>query len=332
MTTPTLAADHDALLVDLDGTLIRGSEPIPGAAEALESAGLPVVYVTNNASRSPGDTAAHLRSLGFSAGPGDVMTSAQAAVVMLADQIAPGGKVLVVGHDSFRDLARQAGFEVVLSADDRPDAVLQGLSRELTWADLAEGCLAIRNGALWVASNVDATLPTERGLLPGNGSLVAALRAATDRAPLVAGKPAAGVLTAAAELVGSTRPLVIGDRLDTDIQGAVAAGMPALMVLTGVHDVRDLLAAGPERRASHLAHDLSALSSPPENSRIDTAPQLTGSVIDGVVHPDSAPENLGQLDLARAVITLAWRHGAEAVSASGEGLRSRLADAGFDVG
>lgn len=151
MTTPTLAADHDALLVDLDGTLIRGSEPIPGAAEALESAGLPVVYVTNNASRSPGDTAAHLRSLGFSAGPGDVMTSAQAAVVMLADQIAPGGKVLVVGHDSFRDLARQAGFEVVLSADDRPDAVLQGLSRELTWADLAEGCLAIRNGALWLS-------------------------------------------------------------------------------------------------------------------------------------------------------------------------------------
>lgn len=332
MSSPSLAADHDALLVDLDGTLIRGSEPIPGAAEALVSTGRPVVYVTNNASRSPGDTAAHLRSLGFSAAADDVMTSAQAAVVMLGSHVARGAKVLVVGHDSFRDLARDAGFEVVLTADERPEAVLQGLSRELTWSDLAEGCLAIRSGVPWIASNIDATLPAERGLLPGNGSLVAALRAATDRDPLVAGKPAAGVLTAAADLVGSRCPLVIGDRLDTDIQGAVAAGMPSLMVLTGVHGVEDLLGAGPDRRASHLSHDLSALTAPAEDCLIDAAAEVDGRVEEGVLRVDGTPEGLHGVALARSVIRQAWRTRATRVSASDEELRCRLAAAGLGVG
>ena len=332
MSVTTLAEAHDALLVDLDGTLIRGTEPIPGAADALERAGLPVVYVTNNASRSPEDTAAHLRELGFATRPGEVMTSAQAAVVMLGDHVDPGSRVLVVGHDSFRELAREGGYDVVLSADDRPDAVLQGLSRELTWADLAEGCLAIRRGVPWIASNVDTTLPTERGLLPGNGSLVAALRAATDREPVVAGKPAAGVLRAAADRVGSTRPLVIGDRLDTDIEGAVAAGMPALMVLTGVHDQTHLLSADPHRRPTHLAPDLSALAEPADASRMTQSAELDGTVEAGVLHLSSVPGHLHGLELARAVIALAWRHDVSQVSASGNGLRSRLADAGLVVG
>lgn len=332
MSAPTLADAHDALLVDLDGTLIRGTEPIPGAADALERAGLPVVYVTNNASRSPEDTAAHLRELGFTTRADEVMTSAQAAVVMLGDHVPPGSKVLVVGHDSFRQLAREGGYDVVLSADDAPDAVLQGLSRELTWADLAEGCLAIRRGVPWVASNVDTTLPTERGLLPGNGSLVAALRAATDREPVVAGKPAAGVLRAAADRVGATRPLVIGDRLDTDIEGAVAAGMPALMVLTGVHDQTDLLAAEPHRRPTHLAHDLSALAEPAEASRIRSGAGLDVVVDSGSLRLSGAPQDLHGLDLARAVIAEAWHHDVSDLSVVGDGLRSRVGDAGLVVG
>lgn len=329
---PSLSSLHDALLVDLDGTLIRGIEPIPGVADALEQSGLPVVYVTNNASRAPGDTAAHLRDLGFAARAEEVMTSAQAAVVMLGDHVKAGAKVLVVGHDSFRALARDAGYQVVLSADDRPDAVLQGLSRELTWADLAEGCLAIRRGIPWVASNTDATLPTERGLLPGNGSLVAAMRTATDREPVVAGKPAAGVLRAAAALAGSERPLVIGDRLDTDIEGAVSAGMPALMVLTGVHGPADLLAAPPACRATHLAPDLTAVNSENQDFRITTAPELDGSVRDGVLLLNELPGSLAQADLARAVIRLGWELGADSVETVSEGVRSRLRDAGFVVG
>lgn len=331
MSTSSLSGVHDALLVDLDGTLIRGTEPIPGAAEALERSGLPVVYVTNNASRSPEATAAHLRELGFAARAADVMTSAQAAVVLLAEHVDAGARVLVVGHDSFRDLAREAGYEVVRSADDLPEAVLQGLSRELNWADLAEGCLAIRRGVPWVASNVDTTLPTERGLLPGNGSLVAALRAATDREPVVAGKPAAGVLRAAAVLVGARRPLVVGDRLDTDIQGAVAAGMPSLMVLTGVHGTADLLLADEGCRPTHLAHDLAALSAPPEASRIDHAVELVSSGVDRVLHLSGVPTDLDGIDLARSVIRQAWRHGVSAIREPGRELRSRLAAAGLDV-
>lgn len=332
MSTSSLSRLHDALLVDLDGTLFRGSEPIPGVAEGLEQSGLPVVYVTNNASRAPADTAAHLRDLGFAAGADEVMTSAQAAVVMVAAQVPAGSKVLVVGHDSFRDLARQAGFEVVLSADDNPDAVLQGLSRELTWGELAEGCLAIRTGVPWVASNTDATLPTERGLLPGNGSLVAAMEMATDRKPLVAGKPAAGVLRAAADLAGSTRPLVIGDRLDTDIEGAVAAGMPSLMVLTGVHGATDLLSAPPARRATHLARDLTAVNVEGEDFLIASAAEIGVSARDGVLHVDSVPDHLGDVPLARSVIRMAWAQDVDRVDGDTPGITSRLTDAGFVVG
>lgn len=332
MSDATLASCHDALLVDLDGTLIRGTEAIPGVADALEVSGLPVVYVTNNASRSPTDTAAHLQSMGFGAKPDEVMTSAQAAVVMLGDHVSAGAKVLVVGHDSFRDLVRAAGYTVVLTADEQPAAVLQGLSRELTWADLAEGCLAIRSGVPWVASNTDATLPTERGLLPGNGALVAAMRTATDRSPVVAGKPAAGVLHAAAALAESDHPLVIGDRLDTDIEGAVAAGMPALMVLTGVHGPSDLLAAPPARRATHLGHDLGAVNAGGEDLRIATAPEIGGSVEAGVLHVEYLPTGLEGVALARSVIRHGWEHGATRVDADTPMIRSRLADADFVVG
>src|SRR5699024_10553279 len=154
---------------------------VPGAADALANSGLPVVYVTNNASRAPADTAAHLRGMGVTVDAADVMTSAQAAVVMVGEHVAPGSEELVVGQESCRGLGTEAGDTVVGSAAEGPMAVLQELCRELTWAHLAEGCRAIRSGVPWIASNIDTTLPTERGLLPGNGSLVAALRAATDR-------------------------------------------------------------------------------------------------------------------------------------------------------
>jgi len=326
-----LSAGHDALLVDLDGTLIRGTEPVPGAADALTNSGLPVVYVTNNASRAPADTAAHLRGMGFTVDAADVMTSAQAAVVMVGEHVAPGSEVLVVGHDSFRALATEAGYTVVRSADEGPMAVLQGLSRELTWADLAEGCLAIRSGVPWIASNIDTTLPTERGLLPGNGSLVAALRAATDREPVVAGKPAAGVLTAAAALAESSRPLVVGDRLDTDIEGALAAGMPALMVLTGVNTPMDLLRAPGHRRATHLAADLSALGEPADASRIESARDLEVEVRGATMTLHTLPDGLDGTGLARSVIRQAWGHGATSLAAGDPAIRSRLTGAGLVV-
>ena len=148
------------------------------------------LFVTNNASRSADEVAAHLRELGFTATADDVVTSAQSAARLLADQLPPESPVLIVGTDALADEIAAVGLRPVRRYDDNPVAVVQGLSMTIGWPDLAEAALAIRAGALWVAANVDPTLPTERGLLPGNGSLVAALRAATGAEPQVAGKPA----------------------------------------------------------------------------------------------------------------------------------------------
>ena len=185
-----------------------------------------------------------------------MLTSPQAAAVMLADRHPAGAKVLVIGAPWLEESVRQAGLEPVRLAEDNPVAVVQGHSPDTGWRNLAEGCIALRAGADWVACNVDTTLPTDRGMLPGNGSMVAALVAATGLHPRVAGKPERPLLDAAVRLVGSSRPLVVGDRLDTDIACAVGASTPSLMVLTGVSTATDLLAAdpGPSTHLPGLRH------------------------------------------------------------------------------
>ncbi|HEV7906885.1 MAG TPA: HAD-IIA family hydrolase [Pseudonocardiaceae bacterium] len=255
---------YDALLIDLDGTVYRGRGAVPGAAEAVASArrhGTGIRFVTNNASRAPQEVADHLDEIGFDAVVEEVSTSAQAGAAMLADRLPAGSAVLVLGTDALADEVRQRGLEPVREAEGAV-AVVQGMSQDLGWCDLAEACVAIRRGALWVACNVDVTLPTERGLLPGNGALVAALKAATNAEPLVAGKPAAPLLEQAAKSLGAQRPLVIGDRLDTDIAGAVNAGMDSLLVLTGVSTESDVRAAPADRRPTYVAADLSVLDRP----------------------------------------------------------------------
>lgn len=237
---------YDAVLLDLDGTVYRGGEAVAGAAEAVQAArenGTAVRFVTNNASRSPEDTAEHLTSLGIAAQPHEVSTSAQAAGTVLAGRLEPGDEVLVVGTDSLADIVGAAGLRPVRVFTDSVKAVVQGLSREVGYRDLAEAVLAVRAGALWVACNMDATLPTERGELPGNGSLVAAVRAATGQEPVVAGKPARPLMDEAITSANAGSPLVVGDRLDTDIAGAVTAEVDALLVLSGVTTPADLLAA-----------------------------------------------------------------------------------------
>ena len=257
-----LCSSYDGLLVDLDGTLLRGSECIPGGPEALARIDLPISYVTNNASKAPAEVADMLTSLGYEADVSQVMTSSMAAVAMAVDSMPKGTTALVVGAPAFATLAEEAGFHVTENADEKPDLVLQGLSKQLTWSELAEGALAIRSGARWIASNTDTTLPTERGFLPGNGAFVKALEVSTARVPEVAGKPGAEILQRAAKSIGSERPLVIGDRLDTDIAGACAAGMHSLLVLTGVSTEADATAAGPESRPTFVAAGLESLDLP----------------------------------------------------------------------
>lgn len=257
---------HDALLADLDGTLYRGRAAVPGAAEAVRGAiarGVRIAYVTNNASRRPVEVAEHLTELGFPAGEQDVVASSQAAAALLGGRLERGSPVLVVGTDALAEEVRRVGLAVTAVADDAV-AVVQGHSPDTGWRQLAEAAVALRAGAVWVACNTDTTMPTERGLLPGNGSMVAALRTASSREPQVAGKPAPALFVEAARRAGARAPVVVGDRLDTDVVGARAAGMTTLLVLTGVCGPAELLAAPEGLRPDLIGADLSALTARPE--------------------------------------------------------------------
>ncbi|MGH3721915.1 MAG: HAD-IIA family hydrolase [Pseudonocardiaceae bacterium] len=300
---------YDAVLLDLDGTVIRGAEAVPEAPEVvneLRQAGRAVQFITNNASRAPEEVAKHLTDLGVRTAPEEVVTSGQVAVTLLVARLPAGGAVLVVGAEALVSAVRSVGFRPVATASERPVAVVQGHSPETGWVRLAEACLAIRGGAMWVACNVDRTLPTERGLLPGNGAMVAALRAATDREPMVAGKPARPLLDAAVDRIGARRPLVVGDRLDTDIAGARAVGLDSLLVLSGVADAAALLAAPPEQRPSHLGADLRVLRGSLEEARIQARPGWRVELADGglLLHGAGAADD--PLDALRALCSTWW--------------------------
>jgi HAD superfamily hydrolase (TIGR01450 family) len=316
-----LLAAYDAVLFDLDGTVYHGARVIPGAPETVRAArehGTPVRFVTNNASKAPAEVVEHLVGLGMPAEADEVHTSAQAGVQLLKERLEPGAEVLVVGTGSLAAEVAGAGLKPVRENGDDVQAVVQGHSPDNTWAALAEACLAIRAGALWVACNVDATLPSERGLLPGNGSMVAALRTATDVEPLVAGKPEPLLFETAARSADARRPLVVGDRLDTDIAGAVAAGIDSLVVLSGVATPKQLIEAGPAERGTYLAKDLTALTEPAEDLKIGPRPGWTVTVENETL---AATGDGDDLDLLRALCHAAWASG---VTAVGEDAKARL--------
>lgn len=253
---------HDVALLDLDGVVYVGADAVPGASEniaAAAHAGMRFGYVTNNAARSPSQVAEHLRELGIAATDDEVITSAQAASRMLAAALPAGSPVLIVGTSALAAEVEGAGLQAVWSVEDDPVGVVQGYSPELTWAMLAEACVAVRAGATWVATNTDATLPSPRGPLPGNGSFVQVVAQTTGRTPLVAGKPEPAMHTECVLRTNAGRPLVVGDRLDTDIEGAHRAGVPSLLVLSGLAQPVDLLAARVGQRPTYLAADLGGL-------------------------------------------------------------------------
>jgi HAD superfamily hydrolase (TIGR01450 family) len=306
-----LSAVYDAMLFDLDGTVYHGPRPIAGVADAirrLREAGTAVRFVTNNASKAPGDVADTLRGMAVDAEPAEVSTSAQAAAKVLAERLPGGAEVLVVGAPALEAEVEGAGLRPVREAGDGVAAVVQGHWTETGWKHLAEGCLAIRAGALWVACNVDATLPTERGQLPGNGAMVAALKAATGAEPVVAGKPAAPLFHTAAQSAGARKPLAVGDRLDTDIAGAVTAGLDSLLVLTGVATPATLLAAVPEERPTYVAADLEALTRPAED--LQAGPQKGWQVdVDDHALAVSGKGSSDAYELLRALCHEAWQSG-----------------------
>lgn len=252
-------------MCDLDGVVYHGPNPIPGAADALGTLGArPVLFATNNASRTADAVAAHLRDLGIDATREQILTSATAGARVLADGLAPGTEVLAVGGSGVTEAILEVGLRPVRPHDcgsSYPEAVLQGYGLEVTASDLAVASYAVAQGARWVATNTDAALPTERGTAPGNGTLVAAVATATGKEPEVVGKPGPLMYEQAAAAAG-LRPeqmVGVGDRLETDIAGAKAAGMLAATVLTGVHGPADLAAAPRAMRPDFVLADLADL-------------------------------------------------------------------------
>jgi glycerol-1-phosphatase len=253
---------YDVALLDLDGTVYLAGAAIPGAPEALRkaaAAGMRLAYVTNNASRTPAAIAALLVGFGVSATPQDVVTSAQAAARMLAERLPAGVPVLVVGGSGLRMALRERGLRPVSTAADRPQAVVQGYSPDITYSLLEEGGLAVAAGALFVASNADRTLPTRRGSQPGNGAFIQVIATATGIQPLVAGKPEPPLQKESVLRTGAKHPLVVGDRLDTDIEGANRVGLDSMLVLTGVTSPAEAVLAPPRQRPTYLAEDLAGL-------------------------------------------------------------------------
>jgi glycerol-1-phosphatase len=308
----------DLALVDLDGVAYRGHEPIDGAADGLTAArdrGMRLVFVTNNASREPESVADQLTDLGIPAHASEVMTAAQAAAQLLRTRLPRGAKVLVVGGAGLVTAVRAAGYVVVDSADDEPDAVAQGFAPEVGWAQLAEAAYAIERGAWHVASNLDLSLPTARGFAPGNGSLVGAVRAATGVTPDSAGKPAPTMYHMAVERAGARETLVIGDRLDTDLAGARAGGLVGLHVLTGVSTPRDDVLAAPGERPHLIAADLRGLlvEHPEPVAGEDgwwTCRDASARVADGRLElgRGAGDDVEGRVDVLRAACAAAWAH------------------------
>lgn len=318
-----LAKAFDLALVDLDGVAYMGHEPIPYASFGLGSArdlGMQLVFVTNNASREPQDVADQLTGLDIPTRADEVMTAAQACARSLADHVAPGAKVLVVGGAGLITAVTEAGYQVVQSADDNPAAVAQGFHPSLGWAQLAEAAYAVRNGAIHVASNLDKSLPTDRGFAPGNGSLVLAVQSATGVEPFSAGKPSPNMYRMAVANTTATNPLVIGDRLDTDLAGARSGGYPGLHVLTGVNSARDDILAPASMRPHFIGADLRSLLEPHEQPVLrdgwwtcgDASVRVDGTALeissrtyaDGIDNLSQAQE----LDIVRAACNAAWSH------------------------
>ncbi len=304
---------YDGALFDLDGVLYVGPHAVAGAPEAVaaaRAAGMRVAFVTNNASRTPETVAAHLTDLGIAAAPEDVVTSAQAAATLVAEIVAPGAAVLVVGGEGLETALAERGLRAVRRATDRPAAVVQGFSPDVGWRLLAEGTYAVRAGVPWIASNLDVTVPTARGLAPGNGALVEVIAQATGRRPVAAGKPQTPLHQEAVRRTGTRNPLVVGDRLDTDIDGANRAGVASLLVLTGVTTPVDLVLAEPAHRPSYVCANLcdGLLRRHPPVQRQESGGWTCGGWICTVTDTGIALVGTGAgLDGLRAVCT-AWWH------------------------
>lgn len=308
--TSALIDDYDAALFDLDGVVYLGPTAVPGAAQGiadLRDRGVRIGFVTNNAARSPHAVVAHLSELGVAATVGDVVTSAQAGARLLADLVEPGALVLIVGTEALADEVRGVGLVPTSSVQRIPAAVIQGYHPGLPWELIDQAAYAIQQGARWIGTNTDSTRPTDRGLVPGAGAQIGALRNAVTIEPVIAGKPFTPLLQETVRRLQADKPIFVGDRIDTDIDGAAAVGIDSLMVLTGAHGKRDLIAA--ISRPTHIGWDLGALLQPALLVEVDGTIACCGGLeVRRVGHQFVVAEELAdrtsQLRVLRALLAL----------------------------
>ncbi|WP_336627534.1 MULTISPECIES: HAD-IIA family hydrolase [unclassified Microbacterium] len=309
----------DVVLADLDGVVYAGPKARPHAVESLNRAGETrrLGYITNNASRRDASVAAHLRELGLAATRSeDVVTSPQAAMRLLRERVPAGATVLVVGGDGLVFELEKAGYIVTRSADEGPAAVVQGFAPEVGWGQLAEAAYALalpedEGGIPWIATNTDWTIPQARGIAPGNGTLVSAVHTAVGRLAVVAGKPERPIFDEAVDRFGARHPLFIGDRLDTDIAGAQAAGIDSVLVLTGVDRPKHVLAAPMTSRPTFIVGDLRELHEPYPETIVDGDVTTVGDASVRIDGPDVRILSTGErpVDLVRAGAAAIWATG-----------------------
>jgi glycerol-1-phosphatase len=303
---------YRGVICDLDGVVYRGARAVPGAVASLNAmiAGqVPLAFATNNASRSPEATRNHLRQLGISDEGWSVVTSAQAAAAYLAERLRAGARVLAVGGPGVPEAVSEAGLTPVrvgeLAEGQTVEAVIQGAGQDVTWRELAEVAYLAQAGAIWVATNLDATVPTSRGLAPGNGAFVGVVRATTPATPHVTGKPETALFDLARSRLGCDRAetIMVGDRLDTDIAGASAAGVDSLFVLGGASTLQDLAFADERMRPTYFGFDLSGLLQPGLGRRSEPDDAVTMSP-DGEL---SVRRPVARHRLLQAIVSAAWQ-------------------------
>jgi HAD superfamily hydrolase (TIGR01450 family) len=316
-TSGALAEEHDVVMLDLDGVVYVGRAGVPGAAAYLGGArerGARLAFVTNNASRPPSAVAEHLAEVGVPAEESDVVTSAQAAARVLRERYGAGARVLALGAQGLLE-ALAAEELVAVGVEDEAVAAVTGYGPDVLWRDIMAACVRIRDGLPWVASNTDHTIPTPMGVAPGHGVLVDMVQRFTGVTPTVAGKPERPLLDTTTDRCGATRALMVGDRIDTDIVGGRAVGVPTLLVMTGVTGAAELAACPPEERPTYVAADLGGLLEPqPEVEPGATDGDVTGRSAAGGWTAEVRDGRLGvdgdgsASDWWRAVAVASWQH------------------------
>lgn len=226
---------YNGYLIDLDGTAYKGEEVIPEAIEfvsRLENRGIRYLFVTNNSSKTPEQVADHLNKLGFRASPEVVFTASLAAANYLYEK-RPNARIYAIGEKGLKTALIEKGFEL---SDNRPDAVIIGIDREINYEKLAKACLAVRDGAEFYSTNSDSAIPTEKGLLPGNGALTSVISYSTQKKPIFIGKPYSIIMEQAHKKLGTPKneTIMVGDNYDTDILAGMRFGIDTLLVHTGV--------------------------------------------------------------------------------------------------